>query len=133
MDTQTDDQAPAVVSTSELDPMTADLAARGFGVVDNYPANHRLRAEALFADGQTVDPANHVTPEFIAETGERVTAERAEAERAEKAARVEAPKIGWTRDRLVAAANDVGIVVDVDMDKAAILAAIKAVPAGNEG
>lgn len=133
MDTQPDDQTPAADSQAKLDPMTADLAERGFGIVDQYPANFRLRAEALFADGKTADPSNYVTPEFIAETGERVTFEKSEAERAEKAAKAEAPKLGWSRDKLVDAATAAGITVTDDMDKAAILAAIKAAPAGNEG
>jgi len=133
MDTPTETEAVETVKAPDLDPMTADLAERGFGVVDRWPANHRLRAEALFAAGEKADPSNYVTPEFIAETGARVTFEQSEAERAEKAAKAEAPKLGWSRDKLVDAATAAGITVTDDMDKAAILAAIKAAPAGNEG
>jgi len=129
-----DDAAPAPV---ELDAFTAELAAQGFAIDGGYPANHRLRAEALVADGKDADPDGIVTPELIASTGERVKAEAAEAETRERAAadaEAAAPNLKWSEKRLRDEAARRGVTVESDANKAAILAAIEAAPAaGTEG
>lgn len=64
----------------------------GAAMIGDYPLNHRRRAEALAAAGIETDPEGLVTPELIADAGDRVArlekASAAEEKRlaAEKAA-----------------------------------------------
>lgn len=88
----------------------------------DYPANARLRAEALAADGKASDPTGIVSDELIAATADRVASEKAEAE-------ANTPSLKWTRDDLAAEAARLGVTHETDANKAAILAAITAAPA----
>lgn len=127
---ETTDEPAAV----ELDSFTAELAAQGFAIVDGYPANNRLRAEALAKAGKAEDPSGQITPELIAATGERLAAEEADRDAAERDAARNTPTMKWTEDRLRKHAADLGLAVEGDANKAAILAAIQAAPAAeNEG
>lgn len=95
----------------------------------DYPANHRLRAEALAADGKSEDPLGYVSPELIADAGARVAAETKAREDAEADAARNTPSKRWTIDQLTAEAGRRNVDVTGLTDKAAILAAIEAVPA----
>lgn len=111
----------------KLDAFTSDLAARGFGIVDNFPANHRLRAEALVGAGLAEDPHGHVTPELIAGTKERLELEAKAAKDAEAAAAKATNQLGRMKveDLRDLAARET-IEVPADADKPALVDAITA-------
>lgn len=102
-----------------LDSVTTALEAQGFPVLDRYPANHRLRAEALAQEGVEADPANHITPEAIADAKARLDAEA-------KDAAEHTPSANWTKAQLVDHATSAGVDVDASATKADILNAIEA-------
>lgn len=120
-DTTDQPDADAIAETTRPPAMTPE----GVALDGGYPANLRLRAEALVADGKAEDPLGHVTPEFIAATAERLEAEAKDA--AERARQAEAgkPSLSWTKADLAAEAVRLGVPVEGDANKAAILAAIE--------
>jgi len=101
----------------------------GVAMDGDYPANHRLRAEALAADNKVEDPDNIVSPELIADAADRVEAEEKARKDAETDAARNTPSTKWTVDRLTAEAAKRNVALTDGMDKAAILAAIEAAPA----
>lgn len=123
---------PTDEPAAELDPFTADLAARGFGIADGLPVNHALRAEALARLGKTEDPAGHITPEFIAAAKET---RDALADDVENAATAEARKLRrMNLDALRALALDEVVPLPEDATKAQIVEAIETARAArNEG
>lgn len=131
----TDEQAPAVA----LDPFTAELAGHGFAIADGYPANHRLRAEALAKAGKDADPAGHITSDLIAATKDRLEAEAADAKAAEAAendaATAEARRLRSMKvDDLRQLAANEQVAVEGDANKSTIVDAIEAARAArNEG
>lgn len=66
-----DTDADRVTNGPSTEPET------GVALDGDYPLNHRLRAEALAAEGKSEDPGGLVSPELIADAGERM--ERAKA------------------------------------------------------
>lgn len=122
---------PAADQPGKLDSATEALADQGFAVLDDLPANHRLRAETLARNGATADPANHISPEAIQDAKDRLAAE---AEDAAARAAALVPSMSWTKPALLAEAERRTVVIESDANKAAILAAIEAAPApSNEG
>lgn len=119
----------------ELDPATAALAERGFGIVDSLPANHRLRAEALVGAGKDEDPHGHVSRELIADTKDRLEREAAAAKEADEAAARASSQLGRMKvDDLRKIATDESIEIPADADKPAIVDTITAARAArNEG
>ena len=65
---------PEVEKPDEQQPPKVTEA--GVAIYGEYPANHRLRAEALAADGKDEDPDGIVAPELIADAGKRMKAEK---------------------------------------------------------
>jgi len=135
MSTDTDDDATAkrddAIRAQGVDPAT------GFAITGDYPTNGRLRAEALARDGVTTDEGGIVSDDLIAATKDRLDRERAEEERAEaerqRTEAAETPTLRWDRDRLVAAAEKRGLVVETDANKPTILDAITAFDNAKEG
>lgn len=78
-DEQTPEAEAETDAPAELNESTKILADAGFGVVEGWPANHRLRAEAILKEGLSSDPTGAVTDEFIASTKERLAAEAKDA------------------------------------------------------
>jgi len=128
---ETDENSAAV----ELDPFTAELANNGFGIVDSFPANHRLRAEALVRAGLDQDPHAHVSPELIADTKDRLEREAQAAKDAEAKAAKDTNQLGRMKvDNLRTLASDEAIEVPDNADKPALVDAITAARAArNEG
>lgn len=93
----------------------------GVAMHGDYPFNSRLRAEALATAGKAEDPNGLIPPELIVDAAGRL--ERAAAA-AEKAAR-EAPSVKWSEKRLRDEAARLGLVVETDANKPAIVAAIE--------
>lgn len=125
-DPEHDDAAPA------LDDFSQKLADNGFAMADGFPLNHRLRGEALVAAGLAEDPAGHVTPDFIADTADRLDAERRDAAEREAEAEANTPSMGWTRDRLVEEAGRRGVAIPSNADKRAIVDALNPAPADDQ-
>jgi len=100
----------------------------GVALHGDYPLNLRLRAEALAKDGKDSDPDDRVSPDTIAEAGARLKrAEAAEAERERNT-----PSLKWTEKRLRDEAERLGLAVETDANKPAILKAIEAAPAASQ-
>lgn len=76
MDTP-EDAAPVTEAAAEewSPPRLAEKT--GVALYDEFPANHRLRAEALVAAGKDKDPAGLITPELIADTAKRLDSTKA--------------------------------------------------------
>lgn len=98
------------------------------GADGKYPLNHRLRAEAMAADGVTTDPDGLIGDDVIADAAKRLKAEP-------KAEAVETPSLKWTRDKLVAHVEELRAAgrtigpIETDADKPTILALINAATA----
>jgi len=115
---------PEVAETQSTDPIRNE---EGFALIvtenGTYPANHRLRAEAMARDGVTTDADGMISDELIASTKDRLAREDAEA-------KANTPSMDWTRDRLVEfAARTPGAFHETDANKRAILDAINAATA----
>jgi len=136
-DNTPDAQAGAsVANIPQAEPGTTDAAEvssaplqsdTGVALIETefgtYPANHRLRAEAMARAGVVKDEDGHISDELIASTKDRLAREDAENDASK-------PSMGWTRERLVElAARTPGATHEGDANKRAILDAINAAPA----
>jgi hypothetical protein len=124
--TMDDLETAAAVDTAPPATTSAGVALHG-----EYPLNSRLRAEAMADADVTTDPDGLITDELIAETRDRLAAERkADADAEEEARRAEAaaPSMKWSEKRLRDEATRLGLTLETDANKAAILAAIQAAP-----
>jgi hypothetical protein len=79
---------------------------QGFELAGDWPLNHRLRAEAMARAGVAEDPDGHISPELIAETGERL---KSEDEAADEAARADPPLDRMTKAQLEKTAATEGV------------------------
>lgn len=98
------------------------------GAEGKYPLNHRLRAEAMAAEGVTTDPDGLIGDDVIADAAKRLKADA-------KAAAIETPSLSWSRDKLLAHVDELRAAgrqiapIETDANKAAILDAINAATA----
>jgi hypothetical protein len=114
----------------DRDETTAPPAMTEDGVAlhNDYPVNHRLRAEALADAGETTDPDALISDELIAATKDRLDRERAEAERLAEAAAKAPPAVSERMkiETLTRIAEEEGVQIGTDADRPAIVAAIEA-------
>jgi len=112
----------------EFNPPAID-AETGVAMDGDYPANIRLRAEALARDGKTSDPDGLIGDELIADAARRVKHDDADARAAANAT----PSLDWTKAKLIAHAEGLGLTIESDANKDAILADIHAASAASTG
>jgi hypothetical protein len=120
------DQAQEAVVETAAPEMTEE----GVALLNDYPVNHRLRAEAMARDGLSSDPDGMITPELITDAAERLDAEKAAADAAAR----EAPSMKWKLDDLRDAASKANppIAGAESMDKAALVDALTGAQAPND-
>lgn len=97
--------------------------ATGIALVGGYPVNHRLRAEAMAREGVDHDPSDLITGDLIAATRDRLAAEEAGEDAIVRADRA-LDRMSEAKLRKVA--DDEGVPVEGDADKATIRDAIRA-------
>ena len=98
----------------------------GIAMAGNYPLNHRLRAEALVADGKETDPDKMVDDATIADTKARLQAEQDEAKaKAEADAAASRELHAMKKDDLISTAEQEGVQHDPSAPKADIVQAIE--------
>lgn len=99
-----------------------------------YPANHRLRAEAMARAGVTTDKDELISDELIASTKERLEREDAEAKRVEEEERKAHPPVraNMRRDDALAIAEAETVVVNDGDTVPTIVGNIEAARAANK-
>jgi hypothetical protein len=127
---ETTTETEAAPEAPKLDEFTAARQAEGFAIEGLYPANLRLRAEALSIAGKTEDPDKIIGADMIASTGERLAAEAREAaarEKAEETAEAKEAKRLRAMDlkALHALAVAEAVPVESDANKTTIVKAIE--------
>ena len=118
-----------MASTDEPESNPPAMDENGVAMDGEYPANIRLRAEALAREGVTTDPGGLVDDDTIGDAANRLAHEDADA----RAAAAAAPSLAWTKAKLVAHAEEMGLTVETDANKEAILANINAATAASTG
>jgi len=99
-----------------LPPATND---QGFALLDAYPLNLRLRAEALVKDGKETDDAGLVSDDDIAATKVRLDAEEAERHPAVNKRMKRAEVVGIAQAEGIEVADDDTVSTIVDKIEAA--------------
>lgn len=132
MDDTATDQAEAAPA---LAPAVAELADQGFAIQGAFPANHRLRAEALVAAGLASDPDGIVADDLVTDARDRIAADAAELEARQDAERKDANQFKGARlPKLVELAAAEGAALTNAEDRDQVIADILAARAAhNEG
>jgi hypothetical protein len=132
MDDTVNDQAEAAPA---LAPDVAELADQGFAIQGQFPANHRLRAEALVAANLTSDPDGIIPDDLVTDARDRIAADAAALKEQQAAERKDAGEFkGVKLPKLVELANAEGIALTAPDDRDAVIVDIVAARAArNEG